>query len=86
MPIYPGFCLMQCNSNREEIGYSCFAMNIKGGRAFPGIPIYKPIKCSVSAIGVNTQTNRMADGPDQFSGQLEQGAMEDEYELQQSSQ
>lgn len=62
MPIYPGFCLMQWNSNREEIGYSCFALNIKGGRVFSGIPMHKPIIYSLSSIGVNRWTNRVSDG------------------------
>lgn len=41
---------MQRAGKTVEIGYSCFAMNIKGGRGFPGTSLHSPIKRSCSLI------------------------------------
>lgn len=48
---------MQHRGKTVEIGYSCFAMNIKGGRGFPGISLYNPIKRSGCLIRITTKTN-----------------------------
>lgn len=47
-----------CNTQaRLEIGYPCFALNIKGGRGFPGISLHNPIKRSGCLILIPRETN-----------------------------
>lgn len=48
---------MQHAGKTSEIGHSCFAMNIKGGRGFPGISLYNPIKWSQCLILITSKTN-----------------------------
>lgn len=45
-----------------EIGYSCFAMNIKGGRGFPGISLHNPIKRCGCLILIGRETNEKQPG------------------------
>lgn len=47
---------MQQAGKTSETGYSCFAMNIKGGRGFPGISLHNPIKLSDCLILDQWQT------------------------------
>lgn len=48
---------MQHAGKTSEIGHSCFAMNIKGGRGFPGISLHDPIKWSRCLILITSKTN-----------------------------
>lgn len=41
-----------------EIGYSCFAMNIKGGRGFPRTSLHGPIKRSGRLILIKERPMR----------------------------
>lgn len=48
---------MQHAGKTVEIGHSCFAMNIKGGRGFPWISLHNPMKWCGRLVLINRETN-----------------------------
>lgn len=49
-----------------EIGYLCFAMNIKSGRGCPGISLPNPIKLSGCLVLITRETNEKQAGRGHF--------------------